>query len=342
VAGVAKLTDREGTRQTITDFGAPSALATPLGLLLPLAELAVAVAFIPTSTAFLGASGALALLLLFGAVISYNLVRGHKPDCRCFGQIHSAPVGWKTLLRNGGLAVLAGFVIWRGWGGDVGPGVVGWAGTLSTAQVLGFLVGTLTLGLLAGQWWFLLHLMRQNGRLLVRLEALEEALASGGSLPASPNGVAASLGEGLPVGAPAPGFELPELGGGTLSLASLRASGKPILLLFTDPECGPCAPLLPEVGRWQRESAEDLVIALISRGGPEENRARADEHGLTNVGLQEDWEVSEPYGVEGTPSAVFVNPDGEIGGALAAGSEAINSLVLQVAEKPLQLPDREK
>jgi hypothetical protein len=84
------------------------------------------------------------------------------------------------------------------------------------------------------------------------------------------------------------------------------------------------------------------VIALISRGGPEENRARADEHGLTNVGLQEDWEVSEPYGVEGTPSAVFVNPDGEIGGALAAGSEAINSLVLQVAEKPLQLPDREK
>jgi hypothetical protein len=86
----------------------------------------------------------------------------------------------------------------------------------------------------------------------------------------------------------------------------------------------------------------DLVIALISRGGTEENRIQADEHGLTNVGLQEDWEVSEAYRVDGTPSAVLVSPDGEIGGALAAGSEAINGLVLQVAEKPLQLPDREE
>jgi hypothetical protein len=45
-AGVAKRADREGSRRAIVDFGSPSALAA-LGLLLPLVELAVAVALIP-------------------------------------------------------------------------------------------------------------------------------------------------------------------------------------------------------------------------------------------------------------------------------------------------------
>lgn len=330
VAGVTKLADREGTRRVIRDFGVPFALAAPLALLLPLAELAVAVALILTSTAFLGALGALGLLLLFIVGISFNLARGNKPDCRCFGQLRSAPVGWKTLLRNGALAVLASFVIWQGRGGGVGPGTAGWVGTLSAVRVLGIVFGLLALGLLVAQWWFLFHLMRQNGRLLVRLEALEEAVASGGSLHPSPNGALTSPGEALAVGVPAPGFDLPELGGGTLSLASVRASGKPVLLLFTDPDCGPCAALLPEVGSWQRER-KDFEIALISRGDPGANRDQAEEYGLTNVGLQEDWEVSEAYGVWGTPSAVFVDPDGAIGGAVAAGSEEIQDLIRRLA-----------
>ena len=52
VAGVAKLADREGSRRAVADFGVPVALAAPLGILLPLAELAVAATLIPTSTAF--------------------------------------------------------------------------------------------------------------------------------------------------------------------------------------------------------------------------------------------------------------------------------------------------
>jgi len=46
-AEVAKRADREGSRRAIVDFGSTSALAAPLGLLLPLVELAVAVALIP-------------------------------------------------------------------------------------------------------------------------------------------------------------------------------------------------------------------------------------------------------------------------------------------------------
>ena len=52
VAGMAKLADRAGSRQALRDFGVPAGLASPMGILLPLAELAVAVALVPTTTAW--------------------------------------------------------------------------------------------------------------------------------------------------------------------------------------------------------------------------------------------------------------------------------------------------
>ena len=103
-AGVAKLSDRKGSRQAIIDFGLPAALATPLGILLPLAELAVGAVLIPTASAWWGALGALALLLLFIGGSGINLVRGRKPERHCFGQLRSVPVAWSTLARNGLLA----------------------------------------------------------------------------------------------------------------------------------------------------------------------------------------------------------------------------------------------
>src|SRR5215208_3574986 len=180
VAGVAKLVDRAGSRRAAKDFGVPTALAPALGILLSLAELAVAVALILASSAWWGAVGALVLLLLFVVGIAANLARGRKPECRCFGQLHSEPAGWKTLVRNGVLAAVAGFVVWRGYGG-AGPSAVGWLAGLSTAQLLGLSVGVVLLGMVAAQWWFLLALLRQNGRLAMRVEALE-----GGGRPEEP------------------------------------------------------------------------------------------------------------------------------------------------------------
>jgi uncharacterized membrane protein YphA (DoxX/SURF4 family) len=140
IAGVAKLADRKGSRQAIIDFGLPASLATPLGILLPLAELAVAAALIPTTTAWWGAIGAFTLLFLFVAGISVNLARGHKPDCHCFGQLHSAPAGWATLMRNGVLAAVAAFIVWEGREG-AGPSAVSWMGSLSTLQSLALIIG---------------------------------------------------------------------------------------------------------------------------------------------------------------------------------------------------------
>jgi uncharacterized membrane protein YphA (DoxX/SURF4 family) len=54
LAGLAELADLKGSRQALGGFGLPSALAAPLGPLLPLAELTVAAALIPTFTALWG------------------------------------------------------------------------------------------------------------------------------------------------------------------------------------------------------------------------------------------------------------------------------------------------
>jgi peroxiredoxin/uncharacterized membrane protein YphA (DoxX/SURF4 family) len=337
-AGAAKLADREGSRRAIVEFGVPSALAAPLALLLPLGELAVAASLLPASTTWWGALGALALLSVFVVGISVNLARGRTPDCHCFGQLHSAPAGWKTLARNGVLALVAGFVLWAGYEGGAGPSAVAWLGALSTAQMLGLLGGVVVLALLAGQWGFLVHLLRQNGRLLVRLEAVEATLAEGGSVAPSENGTPVPQAEGLPVGTAAPEFTLSGLHGETLTLDALRSSGKPVMMLFTDPGCGPCNAMLPDVGRWQEEHAHKLTLALVSRGEVEENKTKAQEHGLSNVLVQNDWEVSDSYEARGTPSAVLISPDGKIATPMAGGAEGIRGLLSYAVGERAQLP----
>jgi methylamine dehydrogenase accessory protein MauD len=327
VAGAAKLADREGSRRSAVDFGVPAPLTSAFTTLLPVAELAVAAALIPAATAWWGAAGALTLLLLFGAGIAANLVRGRKPECHCFGQLHSEPATWKMLARNGGLAAVAGFVVWWGYG-DAGPSAVGWLADLSAAQVVGLVVGVAVLGVLAIQGLLLLDLLRQNGRLLMRVEALEEREEGLGGTATSPNGgVVAQPSVGLPIGSPAPDFELSGLRGETLTLASLRASGKPVMLLFTDPNCGSCTAMLPEIRRWQKEHAEELTISLVSRGSVAENRAKSTEQGLRGILIQQDEEVSEAYEVAATPSAVLVRSDGTIGSRVLEGPDAISALL---------------
>ena len=338
VAGLAKLVDRAGSRKAIVDFGLPQSLAAPLGTLLPLAELAVAFALLPVATAWWGALGAGVLLLLFIAGIGLNLARGRKPDCHCFGQIYSAPAGWATLVRNGLLAAVAGFVVWQGQA-DPGPSAVSWLAAVPTAGLVGLVGGLIALAVLAAFGWLLLNLIRQNGRLLGRIEALEARLTDTGPDPAAAEAPAEPEPQrGLPVGAPAPAFSLSGLYGEMLTLDFLRSAGQPAMLIFSDPGCGPCNAMAPDIGRWQRENADSLTIALVSRGTVEANRAKSGEHGLRRVLLQQDREVAEAYQVAGTPSAVLVHADGTIGSLLAEGADAIRALVARTTGAPAQAP----
>jgi uncharacterized membrane protein YphA (DoxX/SURF4 family)/peroxiredoxin len=329
VAGVAKLVDLEGSRRAMRDFGLPPRLTAQAAIALPIAELLIAVLLLPTATAWWGALGALMLLALFLAGIGYNLAHGRRPDCHCFGQLHSEPVGQSTLVRNTVLAGIALFVVAFGRdlftfsNEDPGHSVVGWAGDLSAWEIFAMIVGGVLTAAVVLEGWLLLHLLRQNGRLLLRVDALEgkgSPVSSGATSPDLPQ-------SGLLVGSRAPAFMLDGLYGETVTLEAIRAAGKPVLLLFMDPDCNPCNEMLPEVGQWQREHAEAMTVAVISRGSVEANRSKSTDYGIVNVLLQRDDEVAEDYQMPGTPTAILIDSDGTIGSPLAFGQDEIEALV---------------
>jgi peroxiredoxin len=341
-AGAAKLADPSGSKKAVIDFGVPSAVAPQVAVLLPLAELSAAVLLLPAATAWWGAIGSLVLLLAFVAAIAANLMQGRKPDCHCFGQLHSEPVGWKTLARNSVLALLAAFVVWQG-SGRAGPSAVTWLGHLTAWQAVGVSTGVVAAAVIAAQAWFLLQLFHQHGRLLLRMDALESALPGLGMMPLR-NPRAEVPAQGLPIGAPAPPFGLLDLSSEAITLDDLRAKGTPIILVFVDPSCGPCTALLPDLAHWHAQYLDSLTLALVSRGTPDENRAKLGEHGELRVLLQEKYEVSEAYQSYGTPGAVLIRSDGMIGSPLAMGPEAIRHLLLRTvgarADLPAALPDQ--
>ena len=292
VSGIAKLADRDGSRQAMVGFGVPSVFAAPFAILLPLAEVAVAFALLPAVSAWWGALGLLGLLILFMVATGINLALGRKPDCHCFGKLYSAAIGWPTLVRTGALAAIAGFLVWQG-PNNVSSSALSRVVGLTVIEGLGLGIALLALGLV-----------------------LTEGVL------------------GLPVGTPAPAFQLPGLDGETLTLDALRATGNPVMLIFSDPGCGQCDTLLPDMASWQRDYISRLTVALISRGTAEMNRAPSKEHGLTNVLLQHDHEVAESFRSNRTPSAVLIGPDGSIASPLAAGADAIRNLIAQTAGVP--------
>jgi peroxiredoxin len=124
--------------------------------------------------------------------------------------------------------------------------------------------------------------------------------------------------EGLPVGAVAPDFTLTDVRGGTQSLESLRAHGRPVVLHFMDLSCAPCRELLPFVARWQIALAQRLTIAIVTSGSLDD-RPEWDKYGVANVLLDNSGEVYGAYRVQGTPKAIGVWEDGLIAAAPAGG-----------------------
>ena len=318
LAAGAKLLDPKGTRRAATELGVPEWLAATVAALLPLTELVVAVVLLPVRSASWGAFAALTLLLFFTAIIGVNLLLGRRPPCRCFGSTDTRPIGWMTLMRNGMLLALAGFVVWAG----PGPGIVTIISQAARSEVVRLSV---VIGLVAAvvvQGWLILHLIRQQGRLLLRLDALEGRSAS---VPELFNPIKEA--RDLPVGEVAPGFHLPSLAGGSVALDDLCGDGRKVLLVFLDPKCKPCMALAPDVERWQREQRDTLRIAVLGSGWEQAARARELVSGVSDVLSDVEDGVADAYGVFVTPAVVLLDPAGTIASRVATGKEEIEKLV---------------
>jgi len=176
--------------------------------------------------------------------------------------------------------------------------------------------------ILAGCWlgW---QLLRQNGRLLVRIEALEERLNE--LEYGEPDAPA-----GLPVGSLAPGFDLPDLADGRKTLDEFR--GRALLIIFFNPACGYCRDLAPKLrekteSRKQKAEMEGPSVLIISTGDAEMNREFFREHNLgCPVLLQKETEVATAYQANGTPSGYLISAEGKIASELAMGAEALLKL----------------
>lgn len=189
--------------------------------------------------------------------------------------------------------------------------------------------------------WLFTQFLRQNGRILLRLESLQDQLdqmadhqggnpSSNGHRPLSDSKIERN---GLPKGTPAPEFRLPKLDGGEVALSDYR--GKKVLLVFSDPHCGPCDALMPELEKAHRQNG-DVQILIISRGEVADNRKKVKQHKLTfPIALQKRWEISKQYAMFATPIAYLIDEEGITLADVAVGAEAILGLLTGAPAKEL-------
>jgi len=202
--------------------------------------------------------------------------------------------------------------------------------------------------------WLGWQLLRQNGRVLMRLEDIENRLDAfdhdkglgpdNGTCDAAENenwredrfrnrSLARSKlnRDGLKAGTGAPMFRLPRLDGkGELGLEEFR--GRYVLLVFSSPICGPCITLAPQIEQFHRSHPE-IQVMMVSKGEPSDNRKKVKEYGLTfPIVLQQQWEVSRRYAMFATPVAYLIDEKGVITRDIAVGVEPIHALMAQASE----------
>lgn len=306
VAGVTKLLDQPGTREAMTNFGAPKSVSPFLAVVLPIVELAIALGLLFGATAWWLAWAALAILAIFVLAIGVNLALGRTHECHCFGQIYSRPLGWPTMARNLVFALGAVLVLWNvaASQAEIVSTIRSSTDRLSNGQALLLILGAAIVVFA-----------------LVYLGRRKPAADHVHNEPA-----------GLPLDSEAPEFDLPAYDGGRRSLSQLLNLGKPVLLIFTNPRCGPCINLFKEIKDWQTAHDDQLTITLVSIGTIKDNFVNVARNRLGQVLLQKKSEVAQLYGARATPTAVVVSTNGRIASRVAGGAEEIRALLKSFVE----------
>lgn len=321
LAGIGKLLDLKGSEKAVKAFGTPDEMAKTMAIALPFAEIVFGVCFLFTATSWLGAVGGFLLLASFIGGMIWQIAQGKSPDCHCFGAIHSEPVSKKSLIRNIIFAALALFLVLQGR--DQGASLA----ELPNEVVLQLFFGLATVGLLGAAIFYLKRISEQQTQIIRRIEVLEVLSHEDGRAVEHKHLSEPKI--SLPIGAPAPDFALPDLGGRQVAFEHLLGEGKPMLFFYLSPNCGPCKALVPEIEIWQKELEGKMSFVFLSSGNLKENQKKF-AGSFKKVLLQQNNEIADLFGAQWTPTAWVVNSDGMIASALAVGDKSIRDLVEDV------------
>jgi peroxiredoxin len=170
--------------------------------------------------------------------------------------------------------------------------------------------------LIAVGTWLAYQLVRQNGRILLRLEAIEKQIGPRAGANRREAG-------GLPLGAAAPDFELPDLTGVRRKLSEFR--GQNVLLVFFNPQCGFCTKMAADLAALPTDAdGQRAVPVVVTTGDAEQNRKLVEHYGIRcPVLLQEQMEIAAKYGAQGTPMGYRIDASSRIASELTVGAEPL-------------------
>src|SRR5262249_49072773 len=132
---------------------------------------------------------------------------------------------------------------------------------------------------------------------------------------------------GLPVGTPAPEFDLRDLAGGRRALSHFR--GQRLLLIFFNPQCGYCSRMGADLAALPTDGENGQPIPVVlTNGDAAANRKFFQEQGIhCPVLLLEQSDLASQYQANGTPMGYLIDAEGRIASPIAAGADALLALV---------------
>ena len=173
------------------------------------------------------------------------------------------------------------------------------------------------------------QLLRQQGRILLRLDFVEQSATSGTAGEAEQGKAAA---KGLGVGAQFPAFSFPDTAGRNVGLKDF--AGNRALFVHWSPECSFCAAIGKELALLEDALAKQKVqLVLLSHDDATASRKQAKQFGLKSpILLAKDVSGAlEAFDNFGTPAAYLLDEQGRVAYPLVVGSDQVLILACKLA-----------